>query len=41
MSTLAMFPLGSVLFPHMPLLLRVFEDRYLVMLSQLLFLAAS
>lgn len=32
----AMFPLGSVLFPHMPVLLRVFEDRYLVMLSQIL-----
>jgi Lon protease-like protein len=28
-----MFPLGSVLFPHMPLPLRVFEERYLVMLS--------
>ncbi len=31
-----MFPLGSVLFPHMPLLLRVFEDRYLAMLSTIL-----
>lgn len=31
-----MFPLGSVLFPHMPLLLRVFEDRYLIMLSRIL-----
>jgi Lon protease-like protein len=31
-----MFPLGSVLFPHMPLALRVFEDRYLVMLSRVL-----
>ena len=31
-----MFPLGSVLFPHMPLRLRVFEERYLVMLSELL-----
>ncbi|WP_375433329.1 LON peptidase substrate-binding domain-containing protein [uncultured Friedmanniella sp.] len=30
-----MFPLGSVLFPHMPLPLRVFEERYLIMLSQL------
>jgi Lon protease-like protein len=30
-----MFPLGSVLFPHMPLSLRVFEERYLIMLSQL------
>lgn len=33
---MAMFPLGSVLFPHLPLHLRVFEERYLVMLSQLL-----
>ncbi len=31
-----MFPLGSVLFPHMPVALRVFEDRYLVMLSRVL-----
>lgn len=31
-----MFPLGSVLFPHMPLALRVFEDRYVVMLSRIL-----
>lgn len=31
-----MFPLGSVLFPYMPLQLRVFEDRYLVMLSRML-----
>lgn len=31
-----MFPLGSVLFPHMPVALRVFEDRYLVMLAQIL-----
>lgn len=31
-----MFPLGSVLFPHMPLPLRVFENRYLVMLSRIL-----
>jgi len=30
-----MFPLGSVLFPQMPLPLRVFEERYLVMLSEL------
>lgn len=35
-TTLAMFPLGSVLFPHMPVLLRVFEERYLVMLAQIL-----
>lgn len=33
MNESPMFPLGSVLFPHMPLQLRVFEDRYLVMLS--------
>ena len=31
-----MFPLGSVLFPHMPLALRVFEERYVVMLSRVL-----
>lgn len=35
-TPIAMFPLGSVLFPYMPVLLRVFEDRYLVMLSRLL-----
>ena len=34
--TLAMFPLGSVLLPYMPLRLRVFEQRYLIMLSDLL-----
>ncbi len=31
-----MFPLGTVLFPHMPLALRVFEERYIVMLSHIL-----
>ena len=31
-----MFPLNSVLFPFMPLRLRVFEERYLVMLAELL-----
>ncbi len=31
-----MFPLGTVLFPHMPLPLRVFEPRYLIMLGRLL-----
>ena len=36
MSQLPMFPLGSVLFPHMPLMLRVFEERYIVMLSRVL-----
>lgn len=35
-TSLAMFPLGSVLFPHMPVMLRVFEERYLVMLAQIL-----
>ncbi|MEO6114902.1 MAG: LON peptidase substrate-binding domain-containing protein [Pseudolysinimonas sp.] len=33
---LPMFPLGSVLFPAMPLVLRVFEPRYLAMLSEIL-----
>lgn len=33
---LAMFPLGSVLFPGMPLSLRVFEPRYVAMLSSVL-----
>jgi Lon protease-like protein len=33
---LPMFPLGSVLFPAMPLPLRVFEPRYLTMLQDLL-----
>ncbi len=33
---LAMFPLGSVLFPGMPLPLRVFEPRYVEMLSTVL-----
>ncbi|MFE1645296.1 LON peptidase substrate-binding domain-containing protein [Microbacterium sp. P01] len=36
MTEEAMFPLGSVLFPHMPVALRVFEDRYLVMLARVL-----
>src|SRR5690349_8245766 len=36
MGTLPMFPLGSVLFPAMPLPLRVFEDRYLSMLAHVL-----
>ena len=31
-----MFPLGSVLLPHMPLALRLFEPRYLMMLGRLL-----
>lgn len=33
---LAVFPLGAVLMPHMPLPLRIFEDRYLIMLSRVL-----
>ena len=33
---LAMFPLGSVLFPGLPLQLRVFEPRYVAMLSTVL-----
>jgi Lon protease-like protein len=33
---LPLFPLGSVLLPHMPLPLRIFEDRYLIMLSRIL-----
>ena len=35
-SRLPMFPLGSVLFPYMPLQLRVFEERYLIMLASIL-----
>lgn len=36
MSATPMFPLGSVLFPHSPLPLRVFEPRYLMMIGRLL-----
>jgi Lon protease-like protein len=36
MITLPMFPLGSVLFPAMPLALRVFEERYLKMMGHVL-----
>lgn len=36
MPQLPMFPLGSVLFPHMPLPLRVFEPRYLALLADIL-----
>lgn len=32
----AMFPLGSVLFPYMPLPLRIFEERYRIMLGTVL-----
>jgi Lon protease-like protein len=35
-AELPMFPLGSVLFPAMPLSLRVFEERYLTMLQDIL-----
>jgi Lon protease-like protein len=35
-TDLAMFPLGSVLFPAMPLPLRVFEPRYLTLLQDIL-----
>jgi uncharacterized protein len=36
MTILPMFPLGSVLFPAMPTALRIFEERYIVMLSTVL-----
>ena len=36
MPLLPMFPLGSVLFPAMPLALRVFEERYLKMMGSIL-----
>lgn len=36
MSNMPMFPLGSVLFPSMPAALRIFEERYIVMLSKVL-----
>lgn len=36
MRTLPIFPLGTVLFPAMPLGLRIFEERYVVMLSRVL-----
>jgi uncharacterized protein len=36
MPSFPMFPLGTVLFPSMPLPLRVFEPRYLAMLSHIL-----
>jgi uncharacterized protein len=35
MTAFPMFPLGSVLFPSMPLPLRVFEPRYLALLSDI------
>ncbi|MDT0178922.1 LON peptidase substrate-binding domain-containing protein [Microbacterium sp. ARD31] len=36
MDAVPMFPLGSVLLPHTPLALRVFEPRYLTMIGRLL-----
>ncbi|WP_036308878.1 LON peptidase substrate-binding domain-containing protein [Microbacterium oleivorans] len=36
MDAVPMFPLGSVLFPHSPLVLRIFEPRYLTMVGRLL-----
>jgi uncharacterized protein len=36
MAVIPMFPLGSVLFPAMPLALRVFEERYLKMMGAIL-----
>ena len=36
MTEMPMFPLSSVLFPHMPLPLRIFEQRYLAMLARVL-----
>jgi uncharacterized protein len=36
MPVMPMFPLGSVLFPGMPLALRVFEERYLKMMGAIL-----
>ncbi len=36
MTVVPMFPLGSVLFPAMPLALRVFEERYLKMMGAVL-----
>ncbi len=36
MTEMPMFPLGSVLFPAMPTALRIFEERYIVMLSAVL-----
>jgi len=35
-TVMPMFPLGSVLFPSMPLTLRIFEERYLKLLGDLM-----
>lgn len=36
MTVMPMFPLGSLLFPSMPLTLRIFEERYLKLLCDLM-----
>ena len=36
MAVMPMFPLGSLLFPSMPLTLRIFEERYLKLLGDLM-----
>ena len=36
MPVMPMFPLGLVLMPHLPLDLRIFEERYLKLLGDLL-----
>jgi Lon protease-like protein len=36
MPVIPMFPLGSILLPAMPLLLRIFEERYLKLLGDLI-----
>jgi Lon protease-like protein len=36
MTVMPMFPLGSLLFPSMPLTLRIFEERYLKLLGDLM-----
>lgn len=36
MAVMPMFPLGTVLLPHMPLPLRIFEERYLKLLGDLM-----
>ena len=36
MTAMPMFPLGSLLFPGMPLTLRIFEERYLSLLGDLM-----
>ena len=36
MAVMPMFPLGTVLLPHMPLPLRIFEERYLKLLGDLI-----